>query len=441
MSKQFSYEEQIARLQKSIKRWEAVPVFGILGSLSSTIVGIIFFFCNMMDTGVIVILLAIALLILGFSSDGKITRLWGEIGDLERAAAAEEKAAGKWEFPAEEFYRKCLSKGVKTLDQAFFLQKAVALAKTFVDEPYHDLYVTEEKVKAYFAAGKVAVQGQRITKQRQQEEWNRVPHEATPNAEQVAAIALAKQVWPLQGLQKRRAMLEALIAKATKEAEEAESNAEAASTLGTSAVGSAHTQKTLDWASLGGAASALAGPAAGATVAQQAIETNKKIEAQNQANMELASRLYFGFAEAADEARAKAKGKRKEISRHEKEIKALSEKVVLENIASTTLFQAFSVSVRSIKKTETNVLSIALQAENKYVPDVPDGVQIVTDGVILAEICAGKTVVGKAYIPLPMYGIPCGKAETFKAFCEYYMETPQDYTLKIIDHNLWAMEA
>ena len=72
--------------------------------------------------------------------------------------------------------------------------------------------------------------------------------------------------------------------------------------------------------------------------------------------------------------------------------------------------------------------------------DVPKDTKYVVDGSLKAEIYAGKMFVGSIYIPLPKYGIECGKEETVSAYCKMYSTNGKGYMAEVSPNKLWVME-
>ena len=60
--------------------------------------------------------------------------------------------------------------------------------------------------------------------------------------------------------------------------------------------------------------------------------------------------------------------------------------------------------------------------------------------MLTADVFANNIRVGSVYIPLPLYGIECGKEEKVIGYCTHYMEEEYNYSLEICKSNLWAME-
>ena len=199
-------------------------------------------------------------------------------------------------------------------------------------------------------------------------------------------------------------------------------------------------QKTSDWAFLGGIADGLAGPGAGAAVALNVMAENAKIEAENQRKREGALKIVHGFQNDSIRIGAERTDLEKAASILENELKELEKKVVLSNLKAETFNTEFEVVKKLVQKTDTNLLKVSIDLENLSNPDVPDGVRIVADGTLLAKIYTGKTYVGEAIVPLPLYGIECRKAETITGYCPMYMEGNREYTVTLEPNNLWLME-
>ena len=68
-------------------------------------------------------------------------------------------SSGKWEFPIDTFYKKCVSEKATAVTNKLNFKKMMLIAKNIIDtegipQEYAHLYYDEEKVKYYFKAGK-----------------------------------------------------------------------------------------------------------------------------------------------------------------------------------------------------------------------------------------------------------------------------------------------
>ena len=339
----------------------------------------------------------------------------------------------------------CAEKGIKTLDDKFYLQKARLLADELFQK--HDVpiahrasYSTDELLTKAFNEAKLAIEKEEAEKEalerKKQEEWNCTPHTGKPSKEESRAIMAARKVSQVKGTQKRKILLEDEMAELMQKIQDESRAIYAMKKLGAAISESAYIEKPKDWAVAGGVASAIAGPAAGMAVAMEAMEQNKAIAARNEANIKAARELGSRIELMA----AGNSGTYEEYKTAEAELNALKEKVVLDDVSSAELEKLLEVTSCSAVKNENNVVKVTFELKNNFIADVPEEVRIVVDGMYVAEIFAGDTCVGQADIPLPLYGVECGKTAQVTGYCNRYMEKEQVYTVKIKKASLWAME-
>lgn len=345
---------------------------------------------------------------------------------------------GKWEFPCDEFYDSCIQKGVKEVDSSFYFQKALIIARNIIASKevpieYHEMYLTEKQIKLYFSIGKENAEIKR-------NEWISTPHQAKPNETQRRNIELAQKLASAYGLQKRKTMLSDSLESVNEEIKKKQEGEDALRQLSFILASSAKEEKPKDWAILGGIANGIAGAGAGIAVALDAMEENKRIEARNQRNREAVMNLSADIYSSSFEVSTSIGQLRTARDMLSNEIKKTDEKVVLDDVKGSVLYNALELCSVEIFKTKNNILEVELTLNNSFVPDVPEGVHIVIDGVLSADIFANNIKVGSVYIPLPLYGIECGKKETVVGYCKYYMPEEQSYSFKINKYNLWAME-
>ena len=175
---------------------------------------------------------------------------------------------------------------------------------------------------------------------------------------------------------------------------------------------------------------------------------NARIEAENAAVQQHYRQKYSsiaynvtvrGYSEVSN-LESQKKQLEKQLTEVEDKIRLCEQKVVLNEIPSKDLVKCVHPKVVNITRQKNNALEVTITVKNTFVPEVPDGVKIVLDGVISAEVYRIKIHVGSAVLPFPFDGIPCGTTVTLKALCPKYLEGDQKNTLKYTYNNLWAME-
>ena len=388
----------------------------------------------------------------------------------KRQAEAEQKrqqealwASGKWTFPARKFYAICTSNGITKLDSSFAVNKIVLLASTCMEEAglpkqYHHLYIDEEKAKAYYLREYEKDMTIKAEKQKEFERRCNEPQTATLTPEESAIIRQDKELISRYGRDKRHTILKreasvltqsitALAREIASKEAGIKSSQDSLFAIG-EGLGNASKQKTQSWGLAGGIAEGLAGPAAGIAAASDVMAKNARIEAENAAVQQHYRQKYSsiaynvtvrGYSEVSN-LESQKKQLEKKLTEVEDKIRLCEQKVVLNEIPSKDLVKCVHPKVVNITRQKNNALEVTITVKNTFVPEVPDGVKIVLDGVISAEVYRNKIHVGTAVLPFPIDGIPCGTTVTLKALCPKYLEGDQKYTLKYTYHNLWAME-
>lgn len=187
----------------------------------------------------------------------------------------------------------------------------------------------------------------------------------------------------------------------------------------------------LDWASLGGLASGIAGAGAGIAVAMDIQLQNMQIRAENAQQLATFYPLIEKMRNAASENRQAAERTIKEIE--EAKMKLVSEDDPMDLIKKI-YFCNTSVTV-SETGTATVHTSASVSSKLKIFDDVP----AVIDGTIIAEIYDKNQLCGTAQLVLPLYGL-VGKNTSLEGMCLDCCKPGKKYTVKFTAENLWAME-
>lgn len=356
---------------------------------------------------------------------------------------------GEWKFPSREFYTRCIDKKIRNLDDKFYIQKARLVAEGILHEKqipqaYISSFCSDEQlIKAFNEAKESIAQEkarEKALQEKKQEEWNRVPHRGNPDKAQEHAISLASKLVGLSGVNKRKTMLEDSLSILNKNIQDKVDTQQAFAILGSAISNSAYEEKQRDWATAGGIASAIAGPVAGAAVAINTMEENRAIAARNAENRAAVQRLGNSISSLSVDSSASVETMRDTANKIYAEIASINEKVVLEDADTATLENFVTITAHKITKKKTNIIEVSITLENTFVPDVPEDVKIVVDGMYIVDIYAGDTRVGTANIPLPLYGVECGKTARATGYCINSMAQKCEYSMKVIRRKLWAME-
>lgn len=227
----------------------------------------------------------------------------------------------------------------------------------------------------------------------------------------------------LTGKDKRIAMLKAEAARFSEYAEHDEKVADAFVRSGL--------QKEKDWATAGGIASGIAGPAAGIATAINVQNKNAEIRAKNEQHLQSVRPIY-------NDMMGKAGASRRIVEDIRKEIEDFKLKLV-SDVNSAELMKKISFSNTTVSVSNTGAATVSttasLQPDFKIFDDVP----AVVDGTIIAEIYDGDKRCGTALLVLPKYGL--GENCTLTGMCLDCCNPGKTYTVKFTPKHLWALEA
>ena len=349
---------------------------------------------------------------------------------------------GKWQFPAEKFFKLCEKENVKDLDNSFSLEKAKLLAERCINETTPELtkdnyagYLTEDSIKAAWREGLLLV----AEAEQKEIERKKQIKDVSPNETEGRFLKRAKELAILRGSAKRVRMLENMSNDYMRRVREITEAEQAMKQLGMLYL--EQQQKTSDWAVLGGIAEGIAGPAAGVAVAMNTMANNQKIQQQNAAYRNTAMSIMSGIPNL--------KGDKASLMDEVYKLSALMEgcksKVVLSTPSSDEVWRHFTIGKTKVERRESGVLavSVPVQLKNSFDLNLPDGVEVVIDGTIAGEVWCNKEFVADIYFPLPIYGLPinmCGEY-TLDGMCARSAEYEMKYTVKLKDkQNLWLIE-
>ena len=118
---------------------------------------------------------------------------------------------GKWQFPAEKFFKLCEKENVKDLDNSFSLEKAKLLAERCINETTPELtkdnyagYLTEDSIKAAWREGLLLV----AEAEQKEIERKKQIKDVSPNETEGRFLKRAKELAILRGSAQRVRMLE-----------------------------------------------------------------------------------------------------------------------------------------------------------------------------------------------------------------------------------------
>lgn len=354
-------------------------------------------------------------------------------------------SSGEWQFPVDEFYKKCLSEKAAAVTNELAFRKMMLIAKNILDmegvpREYIPLYYDEEKVKQYFKVGKERATAARRNAQEEKALRKATPQDAelTPDMEEVADMhdALKDELYR----NKRKLQLETLIGITERKIQEAKRAYDSA--LLTSAALSASAKQTpkKDWALIGGIAQGIAGPAAGAIAASQAIAENERMEYENRQDKAIVDKQALSIAQiASDRYLPKKEQLTEELERYKKDLEKLPLKLVFEEYDTDDLFQRLEIS-GSVSRPKNESVTVTINVLNHYDPKIKN-YTVVMDGILEAKLYCDDIFVDGFFIALPENGVAYDEKAAIKQYPRKYMiGEKRNYRLEFLPHNLWLME-
>lgn len=353
---------------------------------------------------------------------------------------------GTWEFPCNQLYTRCRRRGVLTLKDEFEKQTVREIADDICKEtaPWLPEYVwkkykTATALSKYFSTGKRAVENEELA-----------IREANLSENEKNEVAKAEKLASLYGKEKRKFMLRELIEGVNSSITKYASANGAADKMASVATAYAAAAPKEDWAILGGIAEGIAGPAAGAAVAMNAMQENAKAKKEH---MDMATSLYVMGLRAEAEAKANIEQGTKERDELLKRMTSVSRKKVFgeDVVDEKELFRLMEIKA-TIKKEESAALRVQATVNTSsnfclgYYSDITafknisSKKSLAIDGTLLANVYCGRKLVGTALLPLPIDGI--GKKTHYvrlEGICKNYC-WKDDYTVKFSPHKLWLIE-
>ena len=352
-----------------------------------------------------------------------------------------------WLFPAEEFYNMCAKENATDLSNEYSFVKATNYAKQLIarENPLADMsafndYLEKEKLQSFLKLGKLKAQ-ERVQMEKAR---NSVARSATPTPEEAAFLKRVREVRNLTGNQKRVKMLSDFLEDCDAEYQKALGEREAWTQLAT-AYGM-QKQKEKDWSIRAGAAHGIAGPVAGAMTALEVMQENEKIREYNQGIQETANGYISKAANSLNE-QTEATVMRNHLERCIEEAKS---KVALSNPNADILLQSIKTGDDPfIVKNGSGVLNISMgiRLKRPVNSDVPDGVKMVIDGTIVADVLYDDRKIGEVIFLLPVFGMPCDEPATItlRGMCDHSVGCDNEdgeYSIQVQEkQNLWVMES
>ena len=306
-----------------------------------------------------------------------------------------------------QFYQSCVQDGIRECAGEKEIQKASLIARQ-KQIPFTDIVALFNECKALV--------------DQQHQEFEDSSHRWKINEEKHQYETLTRFA-NFIGRGKRIAMLRAEYTEALAYAKKA--------TGGTNALISATQQKELDWATHGGIASGIAGPAAGLATALDIQAKNEKIRAQNEANLKAFAPVYLSSMNSESLAWSA-------VDRIKAQIAETETKLVASDSAENC-FERLRFSQTSVKTSETGTCFVETKVKLDREFCIFGDVNAVVDGTVIACILDGQQEIGRAPLVLPKWGV--SSTETTLSGCCLFCGKPNaHYSVRFEAGNLWAME-
>lgn len=189
-------------------------------------------------------------------------------------------------------------------------------------------------------------------------------------------------------------------------------------------------QQEINWATWGGIANGLAGPAAGLATAADMQARNAQIRAENELRRKNAMPAYMLVTNSASQNRSRAD----EI---EEELQLLKEKLIVDTPADDVM-KMLSVSNATADVSETGACIITATVSAKSDLFIFDDVPAVADGSIIAHIIEDGNEIGTASMVFPVNGVTSSTGIAGIMLSGAHKEKKQTVTFNA--GKLWLME-
>lgn len=336
----------------------------------------------------------------------------------QEAAEAEQKRIFEEEHPhyeQEQFYLLCKAQGITSIDTPEAVARMVLLAKN------KSVPGSEKELIAAFKTGKDDI----ARRERKKELASLEKEEEKLDKENL-------RYKEARGQQKRILMCREKAQEFRKQEESYRAQSRATHNAifqGTQGA----MQKETDWATHGGIASGIAGPAAGLAVASDIQRKNAEIREQNAALRQLAARAAVEASRGTDSLAYDAS---KNAEQWEQRASAAENKLI-EDLQEEQLLQMLSCKATA-HNSKTGAITVNIRIAATKELKIYETVSAIVDGSLKAQILDGTEVVGTAYLPLPWNGSEFDA--TLKGVCRNPCRKAKAYTVNVRPHHLWAME-
>ena len=313
------------------------------------------------------------------------------------------------------FYQKCKEHKITNIYSAADKQRAILIGNQL-----HIIQLTESNVDEYFQRGRDIIEGEEKRKEAEEIQASRIKIQQEVDK----SNNLFKSLY---GRAKRIRMINDKLIPLKK-------SEKAISSTAYAVMSSAKQEKELDWASMGGAASALGGTAAGIAVAAQAQRENENIKARNAANQAAVNQLALPIFNARNEIYDKIEGL-------EKMLKKAPLALIDDKLTKEDLFDRLSITYTT-RVDDLGVLHIDANMKLKQELIIFDTVQAAVDGIFAATIFLNGKFIGGTILVAPLEGIH-SESKNIRVsgrFVIPYENRFGKFTVNIVPYSLWAIE-
>ena len=189
-------------------------------------------------------------------------------------------------------------------------------------------------------------------------------------------------------------------------------------------------QKEHDWATHGGIASGIAGPAAGLATAIDIQAKNAAIREQNAKMMPYVSMVTGMYAN-------NAQGYQQEYNKYAADLHATDTKLISSDTKETVMD---NIVIEDVKYTVSKTGAVRVEAKFSVKDSyrIFDSIKPTIDGVVAARLMKDDKCVGSAYFVFPVEGIIT--PAKLKAICTKTEDPNAKYTIEFEAADVWAME-
>lgn len=196
-------------------------------------------------------------------------------------------------------------------------------------------------------------------------------------------------------------------------------------------------QKEGDWATMGGIANGLAGPAAGLATAMDIQARNAQIRAQNDATLRELASLNLAISQSRSREQEKLVG---QINTIVQEIQQVKEKLISDN-PSEEVFKKLTITNPTVEVSETGAFKVNATITTQEKLYIFNDVPAFADGTIIAHVFENGEEIGTATMVIPENGVVYKKQPT--PIVGMSLSGAHKYkrrTVTFSPGNLWLME-